>query len=345
MTRKKSIVEEKNSQQKAFSARASLPDKLSKLIISTSFCITNLSIEREEESLEAKQATLSEYTVKMKNFQHQIDLAVLRKGRVALDHKAVVAKIRERHQDLLEGEIRIIEARSDIEALRERNRETEELLAHERAQVKEVEVEAKAVMERAKKALRAVEAVKTSVEDQSVFADIPPDMTVEKLEAEVVAEEAKLQFLHANNPNAKRDFDKRQAELEKLKEKVEDAEGKLERVENKITRIRGVWEPALDELIEEISTAFSYNFEQIGCAGEVSVNKAEDFADWAIEIRVKFRWVIVLRFFGIPLMIPQRERITTDPRCTPSIWRRKISIDHLLPHVLAIDGQGTLPRC
>lgn len=232
---------------------------------------------------------MSEYTTKMKNFRHQIDQAVLRKGKVALDYKAAVGRIRERHEDLLEGEIKYVEARSDIEALRERNRETEELLAQERAQVKEVEVEAKAVMERAKKALRAVEAVKASVEDQSVFADISPDMTVEKLEAEIIAEEAKLQFLHANNPNAKRDFDKRQAELEKLKEKVDDAEGKLERVESKIARIRGVWEPALDELIEQISAAFSYNFEQIGCAGEVSINKKEDFAEWAIEIRVKFR--------------------------------------------------------
>lgn len=285
----KTIVEEKNAQQKAYSVRASLPDKLSKFIYLFHFRNTNLPLEREEESLEGKQATLSDYTAKMKIFQLQIDHAVLRKANAALDHKRVVAKIRERHQDLLEAEIMIIEARSDIEALKERNKDTEEHLARERAKVKEVERESTVVKEKARVALDACREIQASVADPSVYADIPPETTVEGLEAEIVAEEAKLQFLHANNPNAKKDYDKRQAELEKLKDKVEDAEGKLERVEIKIARIRGVWEPALDGLIEEISAAFSYNFEQIGCAGEVSVNKKEDFADWAIEIRVKFR--------------------------------------------------------
>ena len=30
-----------------------------------------------------------------------------------------------------------------------------------------------------------------------------------------------------------------------------------------------MWEPELDKLVKEISNAFAYNFEQIGCAGEV----------------------------------------------------------------------------
>jgi chromosome segregation ATPase len=110
------------------------------------------------------------------------------------------------------------------------------------------------------------------------------------LETEIAAEEAKLEFVHANNPNAIRDFETRQLQLDKLKEKISGAEEKLETVDCEITRVRGIWEPALDRLISEISEAFSINFEQIGCAGEVSVHKDEDFDLWAVDIKVKFRY-------------------------------------------------------
>ena len=58
---------------------------------------------------------------------------------------------------------------------------------------------------------------------------------------------------------------------------------------DKIKEIRDVWEPKLDQLISEINDAFSYNFQQINCAGEVGVNKDVDFDKWAIEIKVRFR--------------------------------------------------------
>ncbi|CAG8976690.1 hypothetical protein HYALB_00010816 [Hymenoscyphus albidus] len=270
---KNRVKDEKNRLQKAHSTRAALPDKL----------------KRDEETLEAKRAMMKEHKAKVNRFQRQIDTAVLRKAKFAIDLKSVLAKIRECHQDLLEAEIMNIEAKSDIEALKERNKDTEELLARERAQVKEVEQQSTVAKNKAKLAREAAQEINANEEDASVYSNLPEDLTVEILEAQIVAEESKLEFLHANNPNAKRDYDLRQAELEKVTERVGEAESKLERIDGRITRIRGVWEPALDELIREISTAFAYNFEQIGCAGEVSVNKAEDFSDWAIEIKVKFR--------------------------------------------------------
>ncbi|CAG8961026.1 hypothetical protein HYFRA_00002566 [Hymenoscyphus fraxineus] len=283
------VKDEKNRLQRAHSTRAALPDKLSELIISICSCVANFMVEREEETLEAKRAMVKEHKAKVNRFQRQIDTAVLRKAKYAIDLKSVLAKIRECHQDLLEAEIMNIEAKSDIEALKERNKDTEEHLARERAQVKEVEQQSTVAKNKAKLAREAAQEINAQEEDASVYANLSEDLTVEILEAQIVAEESKLEFLHANNPNAKRDYDLRQAELEKVIERVEEAESKLEEFDGTITRIRGVWEPALDELIGEISTAFAYNFEQIGCAGEVSVNKAEDFADWAIEIKVKFR--------------------------------------------------------
>ncbi len=115
------------------------------------------------------------------------------------------------------------------------------------------------------------------------------DATVEDLETEIAAEESKLEYIHANNPNAIKQFEERQALIDSLKAKNEETEIKLAKIARRITKIREIWEPELDNLIAKISDAFAWNFEQIGCAGEVSVHKDEDFNLWAIQIKVKFR--------------------------------------------------------
>jgi chromosome segregation ATPase len=74
-----------------------------------------------------------------------------------------------------------------------------------------------------------------------------------------------------------------------LKAKILETEASLETIAQNVMKIRGKWEPKLDTLIAKISDAFSYNFEQIGCAGEVNVHKDDDFDQWAIQIKVKFR--------------------------------------------------------
>jgi chromosome segregation ATPase len=209
----------------------------------------------------------------------------------ALEHKTRVEHIRHCHEELLEAEIRLIEAKSDVEALEERNTEIVQMLAQEEELVRTADAEAKAAHDRASKAIevcRSIQAACTE-EESAQFTNIPDGTKVEDLEMEIAAEEAKLDYIHASNPNAIRDFEKRRTEIEKLKDKLEDDNAKLERYGSQITRVRGQWEPELDKLIEEISDAFSYNFEQIGCAGQVGIHKDEDFDQWAIEIKVKFR--------------------------------------------------------
>lgn len=224
--------------------------------------------------------------------QVQADHAALRKMAQALEHKARVENIRHCHEELLEAEIQLIEARSDVEALQERNSEIVQMLAQEEELVRAAEAEAKAAHETATRAIKVCKAIQAecTVEESEHFTAIPDETRVEDLEMEIAAEEAKLDYIHASNPNAIRDFEKRKAEIEKLKDKLTDDQAKLERYGSQITRIRGQWEPELDKLIEEISDAFSYNFEQIGCAGQVGIHKDEDFDQWAIEIKVKFRY-------------------------------------------------------
>jgi chromosome segregation ATPase len=229
---------------------------------------------------------------KVKKLATQHDHATLRKAKLALEYRNLVAKIRACHEDLLEAQIRFIEADSDVAALSERNQDIVRQLAEEKQKVKDAEEDSKIVKQKAQRALSVVKEILANPDNEPYteqFQNFPPGTTVESLEMEIAAEESKLEFIHANNPNAIRDFEQRQLEVEALQGKIANNDEKLENISRRITKIRSKWEPELDKLIATISDAFSYNFEQIGCAGEVGVHKDDDFENWAIQIKVKFR--------------------------------------------------------
>lgn len=219
------------------------------------------------------------------------DLTLLR-AQVALDHRDVIAKIRSCHEEVIEAKIRIIEAKSDIFSLNERNGNINEQVDAEERQSRLASIEAKEFRQVAARALQVCHEIRADPENSNIIdalSEHVPGTTVDSLDQDIAAEQSRLEFIHANNPNAMRDFEKREAELAKLREKMGGAETRLGSVDRKITKIRDKWEPELDRLITEISEAFAFNFEQIGCAGQVGVHKHEDFDQWSIEIKVKFR--------------------------------------------------------
>jgi chromosome segregation ATPase len=114
--------------------------------------------------------------------------------------------------------------------------------------------------------------------------------SLDALEQEVQAVAARLDLMVEGNPGLIRTFEKRKDEIAKSEEKLQELTANLESAKGKIVEIREQWEPELDALISKISNAFAHNFEQIGCAGEVSVYKdEEDFDRWSIQISVRFR--------------------------------------------------------
>lgn len=248
--------------------------------------------ESAENDLATKEAAGSEYQSRVRTLQVKHDHTVLRKAKQALEYKNVIAKIRSCHEDLLEVQIRLIEAKSDVESLKDRHRHIDQKLENEQRIAKEAEDISKIAKREASAALAICQQLRGDPENVAhldAWGRISDDVTLDSLQDEIRAEQAKLEFVHANNPNALRDFEKRQSDIDKLKEKMSEAERRINKWSRKIKEIRDDWEPALDNLIGEISAAFSHNFEEIGCAGEVGVHKDEDFDLWAIEIRVKFR--------------------------------------------------------
>jgi chromosome segregation ATPase len=146
---------------------------------------------------------------KVKKLATQHDHATLRKAKLALEYRNLVAKIRACHEDLLEAQIRFIEADSDVAALTERNQDIVRQLAEEKQKVKDAEEDSKIVKQKAQRALSVVKEILANPDNEPYteqFQNFPPGTTVESLEMEIAAEESKLEFIHANNTNAIRDF-------------------------------------------------------------------------------------------------------------------------------------------
>jgi structural maintenance of chromosomes protein 5 len=220
------------------------------------------------------------------------DDLVLKKTALALEHKAEVERLRSCHESYLEADIRLAEARSDVASLTERNKGIAAQLEDERRLVAQVERDAKLAKDAASKALDVCKATLAEEEDgpnKEHFQNVNTNMSMEELHHEIEAERSKLEFIHDGNQGALKEFESRQVTIQKLSDKIDDIGKRLEKVSRKVSEVRQMWEPELDKLVQEISNAFAYNFEQIGCAGEVGVHKDEDFDLWAIEIKVKFR--------------------------------------------------------
>lgn len=280
--------------QKRHSEQAALPAKIGKFTESKRLCRTSTDsiIAREEDTLKGKTEAVLDRRNRIKALDVQKEIAHLEKAQQALEYKKLVSIIRTRHEELLEAEVRLIEAKSDVAGLHDRNRDIDLRLEDERQRSRDAEAESERVKAIAARALRVCQqlSAEPGVQEHMMhYNEAFPNKTVEALEHEIAAEESKLEYTNANNPNAIRDFERFSAEVERLQAKVNDAEARLEIIGGKITETRSMWEPALDSLIGEISDAFSHNFQQIRCAGDVSVHKDDDFDLWAIQIKVKFR--------------------------------------------------------
>lgn len=272
----KTIQKEKAKLQEADKEFRSLPER----------------IKQEEINLQKAREKLFDHRDATKNLNNQHDDVAVKRAMNAIAYKEHISKIRIAHEDIFEAQIRLIEAESDVTNITAINRSIVQQRDEELQKVRDIDEEAKKIKAIASKALVICKNLLADPENESIteqLAHQDESTTVETLEMEIAAEESKLEFLVTDNPNAIEQFEARQEKLQKLNSLIEENDKKLQKVRRKIETIRCEWEPALDRLIQTISNAFSYNFEQIGCAGEVSIYKDDDFENWAIQIKVKFR--------------------------------------------------------
>jgi chromosome segregation ATPase len=220
----------------------------------------------------------------------------LEQDRVADSSQRAVGVLKDFHFRLFEAEILLIEADSELGVLTDRNQAVNEMLAERSAEVKELERDVKTQKDVCRKCLDAYRKIQEEQDEDdpeiALMEDFlrDEDNTPEILEAEIEATRHRIELLHEGNPQAIQQYQKRQQDIEQLTKKIENFEGDLEKLNDEVKSIREQWEPELDRLVAEISDAFAFNFGKINCNGEVSVYKDdEDFKQWAIQIKVRFR--------------------------------------------------------
>ena len=203
------------------------------------------------------------------------------------------------HSGVIEADIAHLEALSDFEVLSERNTAVKQQLESLRKEVERLNQivsdchkVAKEKNDEVKGPLRAAldkddrlgRFIKTYNEEHKEH------LTVASLEADIDSEKAKLDLMHEGDGSIIVRFEERAKKIDKLKERVAKLESGLAETGGQINAIKAKWEPELDRLAALISDSFSFNMQQINCAGQVSIYKADnEFDDWAIQIQVKFR--------------------------------------------------------
>lgn len=251
----------------------------------------NILAATQKTKLHSKEEELVATRARCKDLRRKQGAARIDNAKAVLQHHAKVGVIRTAYHEMLEAQLLLLEARSDVAFLREKNVEIKQRLDEEKSTIETLVQEQAAKKATAAAALRAVSNVEMDEDNKLEYAERTERLKEEDVENEIEAEEAKLNLITANNENALREYESWTAKIQKERADHENQEARVQALEEKIGQVRGQWEPRLDELVRRINDAFSYNFEQISCAGEVGVHKDEDFDKWAIEIRVRFRYV------------------------------------------------------
>ena len=275
---KKTLEKEKAEKQRALSEYNGLPVKE----------------VRAREKLNEAMGSMKGYKERVRVIIDRGDELTTTKGQHCLDYANSVEAMRGLHIQLFEAEILYIEAKSDIEQLRALHAEEERLLEERRAEVAEL-LEVQQRLLAVGKTLQdqcAVLGPNLSDFEREVHEEIG-NWEPEQMETEIQSVHARLEMTGGGaNQNILREYEQRARRIEERRARLNELDATLEEIEGKIAEVQEQWEPRLDALVAQISEAFAENFARIQCAGEVTVYKDEDFEQWAIQIKVKFRFVL-----------------------------------------------------
>jgi chromosome segregation ATPase len=204
-------------------------------------------------------------------------------------------RVRTAVKELLRVELVLMEAESDRIQLETRNRDVIRLLEEKRRELAEVKVETKRLFKIYESHHRMYQNIvqELDADAQTIHAELmqrTPKIEMDELEADITSARQRIELVSPGNPRILAEYQKRARDIEQQAAELARTESEEGELGRRIADIRGRWEPRLDRLVARISDAFAFNFEQIRCAGQVSLHKDEDdFEKWAILIHVKFR--------------------------------------------------------
>ncbi|KAK6348767.1 Structural maintenance of chromosomes protein 5 [Orbilia blumenaviensis] len=258
--------------------------------------------ERTKTHLKNEQEKLSELEKEGKGFKSKVAELEALALQVNMDRVLMAAQFAEnvrgyvaRYRALAAAELHAVELSSNLQHYNSWNQSFKERLESKKKQCdevsrlrKEVEMQASQLRDHCRRLFESL-----SQEHQDEINNNHSKKTVDELKAEIQREEVRLEGIHEGNPHAIRQYEAREKEMNELRSRMDAKQAQLGKHQENIKRIRERWEPRIDQLVNNISEAFSRSFEFIGCAGSVRIKKEGkdgcDYENWAIEILVKFR--------------------------------------------------------
>lgn len=266
---------------------------------------TYIHAENMREKLATLETAEESSVAKLQEFDQEHASLLLQRTTLAISHSTNLGIFRTTYIKLIETSISLVEAESDVAYLKAKNQDIERILVARREAVRTLTAETETAKQRGRELSQAFKRVLQGVEGfearMSTLNEEDKNRTPQQVDTEIEGLEARLGLLHGGNDRTLAEFEKREHDIADMKRKIEDHDTHMIELADGIRELRGTWEPKLDALIAQISEAFGAFFTRIRCAGEVSVYKAgpagpeyapdrdDDFANWSIMLKVKFR--------------------------------------------------------
>ncbi|CAG7927473.1 unnamed protein product [Penicillium olsonii] len=284
----KSIEREKDARQTAHTEYRAIPNK----------------IALQQSKVDALKSIFDGMRERVRNLRIRQDAIAIEKAEATVQYADAVEIFRQAYEKLMKIQVHFLEANSDLQTLRRRNSESSRVMEEKREKLqraviafRELTVKARAAKTEAS---RIMDEVGKLPGGNEILLSLE-NHDIAQLEAEIESSVARLQFTLGGSEHMIKEFEAREKAIEKLRSKLTDFQAQLGEMSVAIDEIRKNWEPRLEALIEKISDAFSDSFRRIGCAGQVTLGKAEseagpngepgvsEFAEWSIVIHVAFR--------------------------------------------------------
>eukprot|EP01104_Vermistella_antarctica_P014389 TRINITY_DN4517_c1_g1_i1.p1 TRINITY_DN4517_c1_g1~~TRINITY_DN4517_c1_g1_i1.p1 ORF type:complete len:1137 (+),score=335.80 TRINITY_DN4517_c1_g1_i1:43-3411(+) len=122
---------------------------------------------------------------------------------------------------------------------------------------------------------------------KEMFKTLPD--TIEALEAELNIARTRAEATADFDPELITTYEKRKETIDRLNRKVEDKEAVLAGRREEIETMHNEWYPLVKGMIDEINSAFSGHFREMGLEGKVLLREHEDYDKYGVEIMVSFR--------------------------------------------------------
>jgi len=114
--------------------------------------------------------------------------------------------------------------------------------------------------------------------------------TIPELDELIATTKAKADANYHTDPKVIENYEERKVKIQNLEQELEQEQQKLKTRQEAIEKLKDAWLPPLEQLVSDIDKSFAKNFKELGCAGEVKLEKdPQDFSKYGIQISVKFR--------------------------------------------------------